>query len=243
MKGEGGFHAERMRGSVVGQAVGNVVGQLILKDWRLHRTLITLSLVGGIVALGLVQLKSEVPFAIGSVWFLVELILLGSLLPASNVLNERKKQNRPFLMNLPISAMQYSVAKLASTFGMFLIPWLALVVGAVSFILSRADIPHGSIPLILVLAGLTLAGFGVITGVAIVCESEGGNQAATIACNSIYGIGWYLIIRVPAIKHDLGSPVTVWSPTIPAFLAGEFLLVALTVALTLLLESRKKNFI
>ncbi len=44
------------------------------------------------------------PMLLGSVWFFIALILVGSMLPIVGIVNERKKQNLAFLMSLPISA-------------------------------------------------------------------------------------------------------------------------------------------
>jgi len=220
----------------------SVIGHLILKDWRLHRMLILLSLAGGAAALGVVQIKSEIPVVLGAVWFFLALILLANFLPSSNILNERKKQNLPFLMSLPISPMQYTWAKVVSTFGMYLVPWLALVAAALSLIVT-IGIPRGFIPMLLMLAGLTLFGFSLFAGVAIVGESEGWFVAATIVCNSSYGVGWYLISRVPAIQHDMGGPVPVWRPAVLTILVAELASVALVLGLTFFLQSRKRDFI
>jgi ABC-2 type transport system permease protein len=221
---------------------GSVVGHLILKDLRLNRRQILLSVAGGAAALGLVQIKSEIPVVLGAVWFFLALILLANFLPSSNIVNERKKQNLPFLMSLPVSPMQYTWAKVVSSFGMFLVPWLALVAAALSLIVT-IGIPHGFIPLVLMLAGLTLFGFSVIAGVAIVGESEGSFIGATIVCNSSYGIAWYLISRVPAIQHDMGGPVAVWRPAVLTLLGGELAGVVLVLGLTFFLQSRKRDFI
>ena len=91
-----------------------VMQTLILKDWRLHRTHIVMSFAAGVIALALLQVKGETAFLVGSVWFFVSLIVLGSMVPVSNVVNERKKQNLAFLMSLPISALQYAISKMAS---------------------------------------------------------------------------------------------------------------------------------
>jgi len=219
-----------------------VVGHLILKDWRLQRRQIILSIAGGAAALGLVQIKSEIPVVLGAIWFFLALILLGCLLPSTSVINERKKQNLAFLMSLPVSPMQYTWAKVVSTFGMYLVPWLALVAAALSLI-ATIGIPRGFIPVLLVLAGLTLVGFSVIAGVAIVGESEGWYQAAVIVCNSSYGIVWYLIIRDPQINHDIGGPVAMWRPMLLTLLAAELAGVVLVLGLTFFLQSRKRNFV
>ncbi|MGP0072508.1 MAG: ABC transporter permease [Bryobacteraceae bacterium] len=221
---------------------GSVVGHLVSKDWRLHRLQIILSLAGGAAALALVQVKREVPVVLGAVWFFLALILLGCFLPSTCVVNERKKQNLAFMMSLPVSPMQYTWSKVVSTFGMYLVPWVALVAAALSLIVT-IGIPRGFIPMLLMLAGLALVGFSLIAGVAIVGESEGWYQLAVVVCNSSYGIAYYLISRVPQINHDISGPVAVWRPAVLALLAGELVGVVLVLGLTFFLQSRKRDFI
>ena len=195
------------------------------------------------MALAILQLKNETAFMVGAVWFFVSLIVLGSMLPIGNVINERKKQNLAFLMSLPVSATQYAMAKLVSTIGMYLVPWAALVIAASTFMLTRPEVPKGIIPVMLILFGLPLVGFCVVAGAALVSETEGWTIAATIVCNSSYGIGWYLIIRNPAINGNLKSPVPVWNSPVLMILGGEIAAIVLTLGITFYLQSRKRDFV
>jgi len=221
----------------------SVIWALVLKDWRLHRTLIALSIACGAIALAIFQVKSEIAFLLGAVWFFIALIVLGSVLPGSNVINERKKQNLAFLMSLPVSATQYAMAKLVSTLGLFLIPWTTLVIAASTLILSRPETPNGIIPVMLILFGLPLVGFCIIAGAALIGETEGWNMAATLVCNSWYGIGWYLIIRNPAINGNLKSPVPVWNSPVLTILGGEVAAIVLMLGITICVQSRKRDFV
>jgi len=220
-----------------------VIHALVLKDWRLHRTLIASSTAGGILALAILQLKNEVAFTIGAVWFFVALILLGCMLPVGNVINERKRQNLAFLMSLPVSATQYGMAKLVSTIGMYLVPWATLVIAASAYILTRPEVPHGIIPLMFILFTLPLVGFCIVAGAALISETEGWTIAATIICNSSYGIGWYLIIRNPAINGTTKSPVPVWNSPVLMILGGEIATIVLVLGLTVYMQSRKRDFV
>jgi ABC-2 type transport system permease protein len=222
---------------------GNVVRTLIMKDWRLHRRQIMISVAAGAIALGVIQLRSETAFLVGAVWFFVSLIVLASMVPVSNVINERKKQTVVFLMSLPVSALQYATSKMVSTVGMFLVPWAAMVIAGSALVLSRHDIPNGIIPLMLILFGLPLIGFCMIASAALISESEGWVIAATVACNSSYGLVWYFIIRNPAINGDLKSPVPVWSAPVVTILAAEAAAVVLILGLTFYLQSRKRDFV
>src|SRR4051812_7360422 len=112
----------------------SVIQAVILKDWRQHRALILFSLAAGVLALAVLQVRNETAFMLGTVWFFIALIVLGSMLPVSNVINERKKQTAVFLMSLPLSALQYATSKLMSTIAMFLVPWTALVIAGSSLV-------------------------------------------------------------------------------------------------------------
>src|SRR5678815_597833 len=107
-------------------------------------------MVSGGFALGLIQLGGELPFVLGAVLFFTVMIVFGCMLPPSNIINERKKHTLPFLMSLPMSAMQFTAAKIVSTFGMFFVPWLVLVISAIVFILGHRGSPHGMIPVVLI---------------------------------------------------------------------------------------------
>jgi ABC-2 type transport system permease protein len=220
-----------------------VIGQLIRKDWRLNRSLIVFTIEAGAVALGLLLFRREATALVGSVWFFVALIFAGCLLPGTNILNERKRQNLPFVMSLPVSPVQYTTAKLLSTVGIFLVPWGTLVIGAVWLIFGLGIFPHGMIPMILILLTLPFVGFSIIMGATLVGETEGWNIASVVVCNSSYSLVWYFFSRVPALTRDLGGKVVVWNPTLLTLLGGEFALIALVLALTFYLQSRKRDFI
>jgi ABC-2 type transport system permease protein len=221
----------------------SVVGHLILKDWRLHRLQILLSIATGAVALTITQLGGEGPMLIGTVWFFIALILVGTMLPIASIVNERKKQNLAFVMSLPISSLQYTVGKLVSTVGMFLVPWLALVIGALLLIETRGIVPHGVIPLALILALLPFVALCILTAAALVGESEGWGIAANVACNSSYWLVWYYLGRIPGLMANVKSPVPVWNSAALTILSGEFGLIALILGLTFYLQSRKRDFV
>jgi ABC-type Na+ efflux pump permease subunit len=206
--------------------------------------MIILSIVGGVIALVVLQLGGATPFVLGSVFFFISLIFCASLLPGSNIVNERKKQTLPFLMSLPISPAQYGTAKLGATLGMFLLPWLTLVAAALWLITVRHALPNGAIPMALILALLPFIGFCISTGAALVGESEGVSIAATAAVNSSYWFVWYILsIRFPTLTRDWTAREAIWSPAVLNILAGEFALIVLILGLTLYVQSRKRNFL
>jgi ABC-2 type transport system permease protein len=221
----------------------SVIGHLILKDWRLNRPLISLCIGVGLIALVIALYAEGVARLLGSVWFFVSLCILGSLLPATAILNERKKQTLAFVMSLPVSPIQYAIAKALSTAAMFLVPWLTLLISALVLIETRHVTPHGIIPMLLILAMLPLIVFCLISAAVLVGESESWLIAVSIVCNSSYWFVWYLLARIPSLRANWTGPVAVWNSAALTVLSVEVGSIASIVGLAFFLQSRKRDFI
>jgi ABC-2 type transport system permease protein len=221
---------------------GSVTWQLMLKDWRLYRGLIVLSILAGVAALGITQFVTEATVVVGTVLFFIAIILVGAMLPLAGIVNERKNKNMAFVMSLPISSIQYTTSKLWSTTGIFLIPWLTLVAAGVLMIVLRG-FPHGVIPLMLILAMLPFVGLGIITAAALIGESEGWGIAANVVVQSSFGLTYYFITRVTDVMKYNSSPIVVWSPAALKILGTELALIPLLLGVTYFVQSRKRDFI
>jgi hypothetical protein len=220
----------------------SLVRHLILKDFQMHRTSIVFAIIAGVTGLAFLQLKGLAGL-LGIIGFFTTLIVLGSMIPNTSILNERKGRNLAFLMSLPISMAEYTTAKVLAALGMFMLPWLILVGTALSLILGRNGIPHGIIPVTLILVTAPLLGFCVMIAVALVGESEGWVMAATIVVNVSYSFCWVLIVNNAELRGGLGSPTPIWNPTALTVLGSEFSAIAVILAITFYLHSRKKDFV
>lgn len=223
---------------------GPLILNLIVKDWWLNIGVITLCMLGGVAALSVLLIGGQTPFVLGAGFFFISMIFCASFLPMSNIVNERKKQTLAFMMSLPISPAQYGIAKLISTLGMFLIPWVALMVAAFYMVLGRHVLPNGVIPIMLILATVPFIGFCLITGTAVVGESESWAIAATAAVNSTYWIAWYLLASyAPSLTRFWTGSAAVWNREAVDILGAEFALIVGVIFLTMLLQSRKHDFV
>jgi ABC-type Na+ efflux pump permease subunit len=221
-----------------------VAWRLILKDWQLQGRMIILSIAAGVIALAILLIGGQTPVVIGGAFFFISMMFCACMLPMSSITTERKKQTLPFLMSLPVSSSRYGVAKLLSTFGMFLVPWLTLLVAGMYMILGRHVLPQGTIPTMLILANLPFIGFCIITGTTLVAESEGWGIAAVGTVNSSYWLAWYLLVsQFPSISRNWSRPVAVWDPTVVKILVVQFAIILLVLGVTLFVQSRKRNFV
>jgi ABC-2 type transport system permease protein len=221
----------------------SVIRHLIVKDWRLNRPFISLCIGVGLIALVIAQYAGGAARLLGSVWFFVSLCILGSMLPTSAILNERRKQTLAFVMSLPLNSVQYAIAKALSTAAMFLVPWVTLLVSALLFIETRHVVPHGNIPMLLILAMLPLVGFCLMSATALVAESEGWLMGVSILCNSSYWFVWYLLARIPSLTAHWTGPVAVWNGAAFMVLFAELGSIAVIVVTALFFQSMKRNFI
>ena len=221
---------------------GSMLAVLIRKDLRMSWHFLATAVIAGFGALTLWQVGSDAFAIAGMIAFFVVLIMLG-ILPMGMIVNERKKQTLAFVMSLPITAAQYAIAKLTTALGMFLVPWLLLVGIALTLIVSRADVSNGIIPLALILMLLPLIGFLITTSVAIVSESETRSVFAMATVNVSYSFVWVAITMTPGLTRDLGGAAPVWNETVMSVFGAEIAAIVVILALTLYLQSRKRDFV
>jgi hypothetical protein len=220
----------------------SLVRQLIVKDFQFHRISIVASIIVGVLALAILQFRGLMGL-FGIIGYFTAMIVFGSMLAQSIIVGERKAQNLAFLMSLPISVTQYTTAKILAALGVFLVPWLTLVGGALWVIRGSSALPDGLIPVTLIVVTLPLIGFCVMTSVALVSESEGWAIASTVAVNVAYSFVWPLIAFNAELRSSFSSSTPVWNTTVLTVLGSEFAVIAGLLAITFYLQSRKRDFV
>jgi ABC-2 type transport system permease protein len=220
-----------------------MVKRLILKDWYLQRWTIGGCVAAGLLAVALIGSGSEGLFYAGFVLLVTVLITVGINLAMATVLLERKEQTLAFVMSLPISAREYTTAKILGTLLMFLIPWVTLVVASVATILGRDTLPDGLIPVTLIILTEIFVSTCVLLGVALVSESQGWTIGTLIASNLFLNFFLYSVFHIPAIAQAAKGTAVLWSGPVTALLLGEVATIALVLVVTFVLQDRKTDFI
>jgi hypothetical protein len=149
-----------------------LVWRLVRKDLHLHR-LQLLGLSVGIPVLGLLVATLG-----GTRWGFMGLVLMSNALiwltffvPLGTVLGERKQKTQVFVMSLPISAIEYTTAKLVVGLIAYLAPWIAYL-STLPLLISRSPvIPAGSLPLLVAVLAFFLLVYVVTSLAAIVTDS------------------------------------------------------------------------
>jgi ABC-2 type transport system permease protein len=220
-----------------------MVKRLIYKDWYLQRWPIASCVGGGLLSVALLGSGQESLTYMGFVLILSVLIIIGVHLAMATVLMERKEQTLAFVMSLPVSAREYTAAKMLGNLSMFVIPWLTLVVANIVVILSRESLPDGAIPVTIIILGEIFVSTCVVLGVALVSESQGWTIGALIAGNLFCNFFIFALFRIPDVAAATKGPAIIWTGPVMWLLLGEAAALILVVATTFLLQNRKTDFI
>lgn len=220
-----------------------MVQRLIYKDWYFNRWAIAAMVGAGLVSLVPIAVGGTGAFYAGSILLISALISVGIQVVFTTVLYERDHQTLAFVMSLPVSAREYTTAKLAANLAIFVGAWVMLVVGAVAVIAGRPAIPDGLIPFTVVVLFQIFVGYVLLLAVALARESQAWAIGAIVAGNFLLQGVMYWISHVPAVEATLKTDTIAWHHPIPAFLGAELAAIVLVVALTYYLQSRKTDFL
>jgi ABC-2 type transport system permease protein len=220
----------------------SIVLRLMMKDWYLSRTLLTVVGVLGTASVASLYVGHGPTSLAGMVIALFAVMFLGILLPTQTIVNERMRQTLPFVMSLPVSPMQYTTAKVLANLTAFSALWLLIAAGMIGTV-AGTRVSGGIVPLMVLAAFAPFVTFALVVAVAIVTESQPGSVAAHTASNVGNGVAWYFIERSPGFWQDMRSPVAIWNPTMVSILTIDIVTIVVALTLTFYLQSKKTDFI
>jgi ABC-2 type transport system permease protein len=219
------------------------ITRLILKDWYLQRWTVLASVAAGAAALGVIAAGGKVAALLGIVLLATVIIAVGAQLAVSTIVSERAGQTLAFVMSLPISYREYTAAKILGNLLIFLVPWLALVLGSFATIAVTPGLPLGLVPYVAIMSTEILVSTCLVVAVALATESQGWTIGAVMVGNlALNGVG-YVVAHIAAISNGMEGPRIGWSSTASAILAAEFATITLLLGLTFFWQSRKKDFL
>lgn len=220
-----------------------MVQRLVYKDWYFNRWAIAAMVVAGFLGLVPIAVGGTGAFYAGSILLISALISVGIQVVFTTVLYERDHQTLAFVMSLPVSAREYTTAKLVANMAIFVGAWVTLVVGAVAVIAGRPAIPDGLIPFTVVVLFQIFVGYVLLLAVALARESQAWAIGGIVVGNFLLQGVMYWISHVPEVAADMKGDAIVWHHPIPALLGAELVAIVLVLALTYYLQSRKTDFL
>jgi ABC-2 type transport system permease protein len=216
---------------------------LILKDLFLSRRVLFAYLMGAIASILVATYPQPTVSFIGFILAMTVGIAMGIHLIGELVLDERKSQTLSFVMSLPITAVEYAIAKISVVLVTYLIPWSVLIVGTLTLTLLIPSAKDGSIPPVVTIFLLLLASFSLQLVVAVVSESIGATIGVMVAGNVFFNLFLMQLFKVPDIADVVKTDVIIWSPLIIRIIAVELAVVAVSIVVALLFQMRKRSFV
>lgn len=225
-----------------------IIPQLVKKDFMLTRTMIgvfCLVSLAGVVAISL--LFGRLPE-----WALVNLAFLLLMSPAATcgmvllmvtVVFEKEKSTQAFIMSLPVTPKQFTIAKLVINLGVFGVFWLVISGIAFYFAFGRGFFPAGTIPfVVMVLLGAFVAYAGILS-VSLWRQSLG----LTVLAIAVFEMGTsaylWVIVYLDPIARFIHGPEMVWNSTAIGIVVIQALAAVAMLSAALIHQSRKRDFV
>lgn len=218
-----------------------VIRLLVAKDWQLFQQQLAFYVLAGIVALCLLGLAKPWAFYIGSLMLIIVTVSVACFSISTSLMTERKEKTLAFVMSLPVSPLDFTVAKLAGNLLTFAVPFLVIAGGTLAMVWFT-PLPDGLFVYSLLIYGYILLAFSVSLAVAMSVESEGWSTFAMIGSMSMINPFMMAMSQVPAINDRVREDAIAWSAEAVGILAGVVLLSVAVVGTTAWYHGRKPAF-
>ena len=219
------------------------IGILFLKDLYLSRRPLFAYFAAGIACTAIGVVPQPTFAFIGFVLILTVAIGSGMHLLGELLLSEANDQTRAFILSLPVSLLDYSLAKIAVVLTTFLIPWSTMFAGS---IVLTAALPWGhvgAIPMLVVVFLELLAAYTVQLVTAVISESVGWTVCVMVACNVFLNVFLMKLLQAPEVQAMSKSDVLTFSPLMTEIMYIELGLIVAALAMALAVQTRKRDLV
>lgn len=213
---------------------GSIVTKLILKDLYFNRSLI----VGGTLAGLLAEfLTSRIQLA-GMIVFVTVVVVCAIFLGLVAVTRERSEKSAVFVLSLPVSAVQYTGAKMIAATISFLIVW-AVLLAVPLFRIWLGATPSEGLPFLIGIMSLILTNFFILLTVGMITLSEKWIAGSIILTNT--SVPFFFANSGGSAAESGASPS--WTPGLLAGFAIEAAIIALCLGIVFYVQLKRKDFV
>ena len=221
----------------------HTIGILFLKDLYLSRRPLFAYFAAGVACSAINAVPQQTLAFVGFVLILTVAIGSGMHLLGELLISEGNDQTRTFILSLPVSLLDYSVAKIAVVLTTFLIPWFTML--ACSVVLT-AVLPWGklgAVPVLVVVFLELLAAFTVQLVTAVLSESVGWTICVLVACNVFLNLFLMTLFQTPEVSEQMKSNVLTLGPLLTQAMWIEVAVILVALAAALALQTRKRDLV
>jgi len=218
-----------------------VVRHLILKDLYLTRWMAVSAVAAGAGALAIMPI-SAVSGYVAFVSLVCALVILNIFLVMGGVSQEKKDKVQLFYLSLPVSTMEYTLAKVIANVIAFVVPWALLTIATI-VVIDRTPIPNGIVPFWVAVLVYLLAYYFVLLSVALVTDSTGWHGTTIAAGNISVNFLIPFLLSLPSVVKHREGPVAVWTTDLTAIVIIELVVGLAALGIAVYTRSRTADFV
>lgn len=216
---------------------------LFLKDLFLSRWFLFGYLLGGLLSALVTCLPSESAGFIGFILIVTVTIASGIHLIGVLLLAESTDMTRTFILSLPVSLLDYSIAKISVVLVAFLIPWLGTLATLTVLSYAIPEAKPGALAPLSLLFLFMLAGFCLQLVTAVVTESVGWTIVVVVLGNVLFNLFAKSVNEHPLISKLGTSEVLSWPPIVLQIMAIEAIVILVALGLSFLFQIRRRDLV
>ena len=220
-----------------------IVNQLIKKDWEMNQGPLMGYMVLGALALWLFITEHEMAFMAGLILLIAVVVVIAIHMVIATIVNERKEQTLTFIMSLPVSYKEYTVAKILANWIVVGLAWSILYIVMASLILLFDNMPNGLLPYTSMAMLYLLCIFAVLLATAMISENEVVTIVVMTVANITISIFMTFVARMEEIGPFINGPEAVWNSAALSIIAAQIAVLIGSLVLTIYLQSKKRNFL
>jgi hypothetical protein len=226
----------------------SIVPQLVRKDLLLWRRLILIFYgvsVGSIVLAGLLHgnLPDGALLNLGFTLLVAPAGTLGVVLLMQTNVFERAKSTQAFIMSLPVTARQFTLAKLLVNIPVFAAVWLMTTGAIFWYAFGLGLLPPGAIPMVTMICLGVFVAYSGILGVSLLSQSLGTTILAILFFEIATSAYLWMIVLLDPIGRHIFGPVAVWNGTAIAVVIAQIVAAVAAIAATLVVQTRRRDFV
>lgn len=226
----------------------SIIPQLVRKDFLMMRKTIFIFcfvMLASIAAISLIfgRVPNVVFFNLGITLLVAPAITCAIVLLMKTIVMEKQKSTQLFIMSLPVTVKEFTMAKLLLNLPVFTAFWFVISGVAFYFSFGLGVFPFGTIPFItMIFVGIFVAYAGVLS-VALIYQSYGITVIAMLGVElGTPAYLWVIAYMEPINSHVYGKQI-VWNSTAIGIVVTQVLAAVGVLLITWRIQNKKSNFI
>lgn len=225
-----------------------IIPQLIKKDFMIMRKVILICGLVSLISVGIISiLYGRIPNGIlvniGFTLLITPPVTCGTILLMQTNVFEKEKSTQSFIMSLPVTVKEFTMAKLLFNLPVFSAIWLLISGVAFYFCFRLGLFPLGTVPFItMVFLGVFVA-YTCILSTSLLFQSLG----ITVLSIGIFEVGTsaylWVITSLDPIKSTVYGPDIVWNSTAITVVTLQTVVAIFMIIGTLFIQNKKRDFI